>query len=82
MNYDELNQAGDYETILRPYTLEELLAEFAKRTHGHVVKNKDGVLARCGGQNVCKYCLLEGRAIRALQEAVDFRLATPTHLER
>ncbi len=32
--------------------------------HGHVIKNKDGLVARCGGPAICSECALEYAAIK------------------
>lgn len=43
-------------------SLAEMLARSSQGTmagHGHVVPNKDGSLARCGGPKLCSVCAME-----------------------
>jgi hypothetical protein len=37
----------------------ELPPDWAMKSHGHVAKRPDGVLARCGGPSLCETCQLE-----------------------
>lgn len=39
------------------------MVDLSAVSHGHVVKNKSGTLARCGGPAICSHCQLEAELI-------------------
>lgn len=67
-SYNELESAGDFGTVLRKLTIAELCEVWQEFSHGHVVDNRDGRKARCGGEALCKGCRAEGRIVSALKE--------------
>ena len=64
--YAKLEAQGDMTTELRPLEVGEVMAEFAKRSHGHVLKRADGLKARCGGPPMCKTCWLEQQILEVV----------------
>lgn len=59
------------------------MIDLPKISHGHVVKNKTGTLARCGGPVICSHCQLEAEltdlrdTVGKLPKTADGVVVTP-----
>lgn len=49
----------------------QLLAEYLKMTHGHIVPNENGLIARCMGEHYCKNCKFERELFNLVRQYIE-----------